>query len=428
MTIKEMQEKRVKAHADAMALVNNDAMTTETRAKFDAFMAEVDQLGADIRRIEAADKAEAELRKVDRPAQTAVNTPGDKKSKEEIRADWNKAMKEVACKGVEASREARALVTGNAAEYRDGLTVGTLGAGGYLVPQGFVYEVDEATKFISELYANADVMDTATGNDLPWPSDNDTSNAAYIVGEAAGPVNEIDDVFSHVTFKAWKYSTGLVKVSLELLQDSAFDLPAFLAKKFAVRNARGLNPDFTSGAGSAGPQGLVYAASNGPTVVGSNNNDGITGNNAHNSIGSDDLIALEHSVDRSYRNGAKWMMHDSTLKSLKNLKDKYGRPLWLPGLGVNAGDTILGYRYIVNNDMDAMTTGTESPTATKNPIAFGAISDKFVVRRVRDLFTIRLDERYAEYGQVAFIGFSRFDSRLLDAGTHPVKKLVMVSA
>jgi HK97 family phage major capsid protein len=55
-------------------------------------------------------------------------------------------------------------------------------------------------------------------------------------------------------------------------------------------------------------------------------------------------------------------------------------------------------------------------------VAFGSL-DKYLIRRVKEMSVLRLVERFADYGQVAFLGFARYDGNLLDAGTHPVKYL-----
>jgi HK97 family phage major capsid protein len=95
--------------------------------------------------------------------------------------------------------------------------------------------------------------------------------------------------------------------------------------------------------------------------------------------------------------------------------------LWLPGIAVAAPDTILGYKYSINNDMD--TLAQTSPVSDRKTVAFGDLS-KYVIRHVKELAVIRLVERFADYGQVAFLGFARYDGALLDAGTHPVKYLL----
>ena len=270
------------------------------------------------------------------------------------------------------------------------------------------------------------ILDTATGNPLPYPTTNDTTVTGAIVAEGS-QVSEADVSVGHIIFGAYKFSTNMVKVSLELLQDSAFDMEGFLKDQFAIRLGRILNTKFTVGAGTTEPLGLItaiaaslpspQAASSGVAIgtpliaAGSSTNTGGTETGGH-SIGSSDLINLEHTVDPLYRRGAKFLMNDSTLRQIKTLLDKYGRPLWLPGLASGSPDTIDGYEYAVNNDMAAI-----APSAVT--VAFGPM-EKYLIRRVRELAVLRLVERYPDYGQVAFLGFARYDGNLLDAGTHPI--------
>jgi HK97 family phage major capsid protein len=114
------------------------------------------------------------------------------------------------------------------------------------------------------------------------------------------------------------------------------------------------------------------------------------------------------------------MMHDNTLRKIKELLDKYGHPIWVPGMAASAPDTILGYPYSINDDMATIALNAKT-------VAFGAL-DKYLVRQVKELAALRLVERFADYGQVVFIGFARYDGNLLDAGTHPVKYLVQAAA
>src|SRR5439155_22614940 len=194
----------------------------------------------------------------------------------------------------------------------------------------------------------------ATGQPLPHSTDNDVSNVGEIVAEHS-QVSAQDVTVGSILLGAFKFSTKLVKVSLELAQDSAFDMQDYLAKKFGTRLGRILNNKFTVGVGTTEPLGIITAATaSGVTVVGDDN---ATSPDPTKEIGYLDLLGLEHSVDISYRRGAKWMFHDTTLRFIKGLKDKYGHPLWLPGIAVNAPDTILGYPYSVNNDMDQLAAG-----------------------------------------------------------------------
>jgi HK97 family phage major capsid protein len=228
-----------------------------------------------------------------------------------------------------------------------------------------------------------------------------------------------------IEFNAWKYSTKMVKVSIELLQDSAFDLEGYVRGLFAERLGRILNTHFTTGTGTSQPNGIITASTqaqlngSGYLALGSSTNDG-SASTGGTTIGTDDLVNLEHSVDKAYRRGAAYMANDTTIRLLKTLKDKYGRPIWLPGIAVNAPDTINSYEYFTNNDMATVAVNAKS-------MLFGQLK-KYMIRAVKELAIVRLNERFADYGQVAFIGFARYDGDLLDAGTHPVTYLQQAAA
>jgi HK97 family phage major capsid protein len=278
-------------------------------------------------------------------------------------------------------------------------TTGT--AGGYTVPQGFYDQLIEAQKWYGGVRQVANTISTDQGNQLPIPTDNDTANEGELLAENAQAGSQ-DISFGQVMLNAYKFSSKIVLVPIELLQDSAFDVEAYLSKLLGTRIGRINNRLFTLGTGTSQPQGVVTGAALGKTAA--------TGQTT--SITYDDLIDLEHSVDIAYREGAKFMMHDQTLKALKKLKDGYGRPLWLPGLAFKEPDTINGYAFQVNNHMDQMAASAKS-------LLFGDFS-KYWVRDVKAVQIIRFNEKYMDYGQVGFLAFSRADGKLVDAGTHPI--------
>lgn len=322
-------------------------------------------------------------------------------------------------------------------ERRD-MGIGTNSLGGYFVPRGFVYEIEEAMKWYGSMLLSSDIMDTATGQPLPYPTDNDTTNTGEIVGEGK-QVSGADVVISNIVFGAEKFSTKMVKASLELLQDSAFDIPSYLRKKFAVRLGRILNTKFTVGNGNSAnpvePTGLVTAVvaacaaaalasagvvyGQGLLAAGSGGNTG-GAETGGTSIGSQDLTDLEHTVDPSYRPGASYMFHDQTLRSIKRLLDKYGHPLWKQSMAAGEPDRLNAYPYWINNDMATIAVNAKT-------VLFGDMK-KYLIRRVKELGVITLQERFADYGQVAYLGFARYDGNLLDAGTHPVCFLQQAAA
>ncbi len=453
-----LMEKRAQTFKDAHVLINTEVQTAETRAQATTMLADVDVMSADIAQIQRADKLAVELAAKTGAIQS--ENRAENKTAEEYRSaysEWllkGKTGSRGACKGgatpemiakLDATQHAFRNMSQEQRDQQAGTqsityTEGT--QGGYFVPAGFVQDIDVATKAYANLLDGTSirVMETATGNVLPYPTSNDTNEAWTLLSEttqiqvggstanyptvgtapAANPGNVLA---SQVVFGAYKGSTGLIRVSLELMQDSAFSLEVFLKEAFAVRLGRGYEYYLTLGSGTNAPHGLIPAiVSSGAslvTAVGSKANDGVAGNTGVNSIGYQDIVNLIHSVDPSYRRNAKLMFSDLTLAHLKTRVDGFGRPLWVPSVREGEPDRLGGYEYVINQSFPNI-------GASQNVIAFGAF-DKFIARKVRDLSIARLDERFADYGEVGYVGFSRIDSRLVDAGTHPLNLLQMHS-
>ena len=362
--LKTIKEKRAAAHAAAVAEMAKPEQTVETRAAADKALAEVETLSADITRIERADAMAAQLGNVEVvPVVPAPEAQADAK------AAYRAAFAQYLQKG--SVRNARGYKTadpknlailekaaealracGNDVEKRDQLagsqsiTYTEGNVGGYFVPAGFVYDIEKATKFFAPLLDGLTIriLETATGQVLPYPTSNDTNNAWTLLGEASqvsdqgttpnyvtpgsAPTGQPGNVLAgHVNFNAYKGTTGLIRVSLELLQDSAFNIESFLTEAFATRLGRGYEYYLTNGSGSNAPTGILPAiAASGATPIvaaGSSANDG-SANTGANSIGYADLINLIHSVNPTYRYGAKFMFADTTLRFLRTLLDKFG--------------------------------------------------------------------------------------------------------
>jgi len=428
-TVRQLREQRGAVVRRAQLLIPADgkAMSAEDRRRFDSMMAEADALKNQIDAAERQAEVDSlDTRRTHRPPEAQIGSGFDGANAEREQRHA-RAFTSYLRRGLDrVSEEDRAVLS--QPQYRD-MGVGAGDLGGYFVPQGFVYEIEQAMKFYGQMLQTSRILDTATGNPLPYPTVDDVSVSGEIVGEGS-PVTTADVSVGHIIFGAYKFSTKMVKVSLELLQDSAFDVENFLSEQFGLRLGRIINSKTTSGAGTTEPLGIITAvvAANGtpqaasagvvvgtPLVAaGSAGNTGGSETGA-TTIGTSDIINLEHTVDPLYRRGAKYMCHDQTVRQIKTLLDKYGRPLWQPGIAASEPDRINGYEYAVNNDMDTVATG-------KVTMVFGAL-DRYLIRRVRALAVLRLVERFADYGQVAFLGFARYDGNLLDAGTHPVNYL-----
>lgn len=423
MKSKELRAKRAKLIEDARALIAGNNPSAENNAKFDQMMAEADGLKAQIDRIELADVAAAEHNEALRSQAQRTGTLPDEEREQialEQRAfgTWmrrgpaalNEQERAIYARCFEAQTNPEMPGGWRLDRPRSDLGISVDPSGGYTIPQGFFQRLIDAQKAYGGMIDVSFVFDTTSGNALPIPTDNDTTNSGAILDDnPSNPVGTADPSFGAVTMNAYVYTSKMVKVSNSLLQDSAFPLDSWLAGKLGVRIARATNTHFTTGDGAKKPGGVVTGATLGYTAGGS------TSSGSTAIIASDDLIELEHSVDPAYRKGARYMMGDAALKVIKKLKDGIGRPLWLPGLAVKEPDTINSYPYTVNQDMAV-------PAASAKTMLFGDFSNYFI-RRVSGVQILRLTERFADYNQTAFLAFQRWDGQLVDAGTHPIKYL-----
>jgi HK97 family phage major capsid protein len=425
MTIKEMQAERLSIIEKMRALTNKANaekrdLTTDEDRQWNAMDADQEKASAKIQREQKQEKLDGEMNATVEPGHSPINAggDGDRAATEEENKHVNKTFNHFVRFGMEGlnaddqklmrSRFVTDKATGQQ-HIKAALTVTTSG-GGFLIPQGFSDQLDDAIKLFGGMLQASYVFDTATGAAFPWPTDNDTSNVGELLGINTTAAQQ-DVTFGQVTFNAFKYSSKIVLVPIELLQDSYFDLNKFLALKLGQRIGRIANQHFTTGTGSGQPTGAVTGATAGKV--------GITGETL--TVIYDDLVDLVHAVDPGYRMNptARFMLADSSLKVIKKLKDGQQRPLWLPYTGSVldpdkvSPDTIIGYPYTINQDMAAMAANSKS-------ILFGDF-DKYKIRRVMDMTLLRLTERYADVGQVGFLVFARYDGQLVDAGTHPIQ-------
>lgn len=287
----------------------------------------------------------------------------------------------------------------------------TTSGGGYTIPQGFVNDIVMYLKFVSPFFAEMQIgptqtarslfyfLNTATGNDLPIPTIDDTAVTGELLAiNTDAFANTADMTFGQITMKAYKYNPKPMKVPNELLTDSGIDLPALIAEVLGTRLGRIVNTHLTTGDNSSKPQGIVTGASLYGATAG---NDALT---------FADIIELEHSVDASYRRSpfARFMFHDGVLKYMKKLtigSSTYdSRPLWQPSLIAGAPDTIDGYQYLINNDM------ASSVADQAKAVLFGDMK-AYAVRQAGPLVMKFLGERFADIDQVAWMLLGRFDGR-----------------
>ena len=382
----EMREKRARAWDAAKAFLDtkrgNDGMlTAEDAATYDKMEADVVAFGKEIERLERQAVLDGELSKpTAAPLTDKPGSPADKgktgRASDEYKSAFWRVMRD---KSVPH-------------EIYNSLQIGADSEGGYLVPDEFQRTLIEALQEQNIFRQFAKVITTSSG-DRKIPVVASKGSASWIDEEAAYP--ESDDAFGQVSIGAYKLAT-MIKISEELLNDSAFDMAGYIAREFARRIGAAEEEAFFTGNGSGRPLGILAASGGAET--------GVTAASA-TAITMDEVMDLFYSLRAPYRRHAVFMMNDATVKALRKLKNGAGDYLWQPSVTAGTPDTLLNRPVYTSAYMPTI-------AASAKTIVFGDLSFYWVADRAGRSFK-RLNELYAPTGQVGFLSSERVDGTLV---------------
>lgn len=387
MTILELREKRAKAWEAAKAFLDSHrnekgVLSAEDDASYSRMEQEITDLGKEISRLERQEAFEKELSQpvnmplTGRPAAGSLGKEKTGRASDEYRQNFWNMMR---------SKTPMPQVV-------NALQIGTDSEGGYLVPDEYERTLVEALEEENVFRQLAKVIRTSSG-DRKIPVVATKGTASWIDEE--GAYLESDDSFGQVSIGAYKVGT-MIKVSEELLNDSVFDLEAYISREFARRIGAKEEEAFFTGDGSGKPLGVLAAAGGAET--------GVTAASA-TAITADELIDLFYSLKAPYRRNAVWVLNDSTIKAIRKLKDNQGQYLWQPSLTAGAPDLLLGKPVRTSAYMPAI-------AADAKTVAFGDFSYYWIADRQGRSFK-RLNELYAATGQVGFLASQRVDGKLV---------------
>jgi HK97 family phage major capsid protein len=282
-------------------------------------------------------------------------------------------------------------------QIRNAMSTTTTTEGGFTVPAEIASMVVDSMKMFGAMRSLAQVITTEGGNSLNYPTSDGTAEVGEIVAENAA-ASAGDVTFGTVAVNPYKYSSKKIALPLELIQDSAIDVVAFVVDRLATRLGRITNTHYTTGTGSSQPFGIMARTSAGKT--------GLSGQTL--TVIYDDLVDLKHSINRAYRPGASWMMNDLSVAIVSKIKETTGRPIWEPSLVAGSADRLLGFPVVSNDDVAVMAANAKS-------ISFGDFS-KYIVRDVAGSVLMRRfdDSAFALNGQVGFCGWMRTGGNLTD--------------
>jgi HK97 family phage major capsid protein len=407
MKLQQLRELRNSKAKEANEINNkfpaDQRMPSAEAERMDSILAEIEAIDGEI----ARENRRAQLAAEDPAAQhaaamnAATRTPG-------AHGDETRALRAFMAGGISnmADEDRARMLARQTPDIRNAMSTTTTTEGGFTVATEYQRSLEIAMKAYGGMRAVAHAIRTATGASMNFPTTDPTAEVGEIVGQNA-PVTGLDTTFSNISMDVYKYSSKKIALPFELVQDSFIDIEAYIQSLLAMRLGRIQNTHFTTGTGTNQPRGLITAANTGKV--------GATGQTL--TVVYDDLVDLEHSVDPAYRSqpGVGYMMHDSSVKVIRKIKDSQGRPIFVPGYEadamVNGGapDRLMGRPIYINQDMPVMAANAES-------IAFGQLS-KYVIRDVMDLTLFRMtDSAFTLNGQIGFVGFLRTGGNLIDAG------------
>lgn len=403
MTYKEMlaklQEKRA-AFGKLSKEIGVTKATDEQRSALDAIRGEIEGLQDAIIREEEQRSTDAVL--AGQMNEEAADPTG-KKAKVETR---HAVMNAYLCRGFNGmSPEERAAIV----EQRALSTTPT--EGGYTIDTETLAKVVQEKISYGAALNQANTLPTGKGNPMNWAVSAEGAVKGVIVGEAANHGKK-DTAFTNVVLGAFKISSQIILVSEELLQDSEIDMVAYITNIARTRIDRGMDSYILNGTGTGQPKGLLKSITKNVEIA------------DWTAFNWETLVDLFHGIDAAYRTSPKraFGMHDKTLAKIRKFKNTQGEPIYIRSLVTDKPDTVLGEPVVIDNEFPELTN-----TVHKGSIVYGDWN-AFIVRRVSGMTVKRLDELYAETGQVGFLAFERFDCVLEDLAAFNQLSVLAVKA
>ena len=382
MTINELRDKRANLWKSMTAFLDtrtgsDGVLSAEDDASYAKMEKDFEALTNEIKRMERKETLEAEMNK-------PVGTPIIEKPMKAEPMDEKKG------RASNAYKQDFGLLLRGKRLVHNVLEEGVDANGGYLCPEEFERQIITGLDEFNVMRKLCKIITTENERKIPVAA---THSVANWTAEN-GAYTESDPTFNQKTIDAYKL-TDLVKVSIELLDDSMFDLEDYIAKEFARAFGIAEETAFCVGNGSGQPTGLFTA--NGADV-------GVTAAGA-TAITADELISLVYALKSPYRKNAKFLMNDATVAAIRKLKDGNGNYLWQPALTAGQPDKLMGYELYTSPYVPTLAAGAYT-------VAFGDFGSYWIADR-KGRTVQRLNELYSTNGQVGFVATERVDGKII---------------
>jgi HK97 family phage major capsid protein len=365
-------EQRARLHEEAKNINKDNANGTleERRAKVTKILADADALTVDINNLKKIEEFEAEQRSASRPPRAEIGggvVPADEKRAVEVAA-----FEQYIRKGT---------IT---AEQRD---LGVGGAAAALVPQGIDNIIHQTLKSTGNYLGSLRQFNTSNGGPLAIPFSDDVANQGVIVGEAVAST-ELDPGLSGVLTNTSLIDSQIVKVSYELLQDSAWDVQGWLTNILNQRIIRAVSSYVTAG-------GTNFSSLNTAAVV-------VKTSASPTALLYSEVLATYAALDQDYVESSSWIMNNSTrVQLMLGTTDSQNRPL-IQTAGQDNVFTLFNRPVLVNPNASGIVASGKS-------VLFGSLENAYTLRIVAGGSSIqRFNELYAATREVGFRMFSRY--------------------
>lgn len=292
-----------------------------------------------------------------------LGTTGDREDNSEHRKAYNAFLR----KGT----------TDHLASFQKGMSVGTDADGGFLVPETIDKEIGRVERDATPMRQVANVIPVSNEQYEKLVSQGGAAGG-WVTESAARPETATPTLVSLKPYFGEVYANPAV--TQKLLDDSGFDVEAFLAEEVGTIFAEYESTAFTTGDGVNKPRGfLTYTLAASPTFGQIKQiKSGSSG-----AVVADKLIEVSMSLKPRYLQNAAWMMSQATLLAVRTLKNPTTNDYLLRvGIERGAPATLLGYPVILNEDMP-------DPAADANAIAFADWKRAYKIADVRNTRILR---------------------------------------
>ena len=276
----------------------------------------------------------------------------------------------------------------------------TTGDNGTLIPTSIANKVIDTVKNVSPIFSMATKYNVK-GN-LTFPIyDESTQKITVAYATEFKALNASAGKFKGITLGGF-LAGSLIKISRSLINNTEFDVAAYVINEMALRIAEFLEHELLVGNGNNAMTGVLSAA-----------NTNVYTTQAATAISADDLIAVQVKLPQALRKNTAWIMNTSTMLAIRQLKDGEGRYMLQPDLTRGFGYVLLGAPVYESDTVDGIAAG-------KAVIAYGDFSGLYVNLRP-GIETQVLQEKYADEHATGFVAWFEADSKIVET-----QKLVAV--